>query len=371
VQVIFAGRPLAPAVRIAITATTIAALAIAFVLDTVTPPDLSIEALYEVPVAIAGLTGSRQTFVRVALVAAFLNVLGYLSDGVHWTFNDPIGLQDRIISLASLTLVCSLMLIVQRESSRNARLEERQVKMQLEREQAIEIERRNQELAARQEVIEELVEAIAHDVRTPLAALSLTLKQALRGQYGALPEDYREVAMESRLSIDDIARLADTLLAVARFEAGVSLPPRVAVSVAPLTRDLAAKFMPLARAREIALECTIAEEVVTAGSGADLRRALENLLANAIRHTPPGGHVGLEARRSELGWRVDVCDDGVGVGETVVPTLFARYTHGAGGTGLGLHIVKRIAEASGGSVSYAACLPRGSRFSIDLPAWGA
>jgi signal transduction histidine kinase len=369
VQAIFAGRLHAPALRIAATATTIAALAVAFVLDAVTPPDLSIEALYEVPVAIAGLTGSRKTLVRVALVAAFLNVLGYISDGLHWNFNDPIGLQDRIISLASLTLVCSLMLIVQRESSRNARLEEGQAKIRIAREQAIEIERRNRELASRQEVIEELVEAIAHDVRTPLAALSLTLKQALRGQYGVLPEDYREVANESRTSIDDIARLADTLLAVARFEAGVDLPPRVAVRVAPLVRDIAAKFVQLARAREIELECTIADEVVTAGSDAELRRALENLLANAIRHTPPGGHVGMDARRTELGWRIDVWDDGVGVAETVMPTLFARYTHGASGTGLGLHIVKRIAEASGGSVAYAACLPRGSRFSIDLPAW--
>jgi len=287
---------------------------------------------------------------------------------VLWTFNDPIGLQNRIISLASLTLVCSLMLIVQRESARNATLHERQAKVQLEREQTIEIERRNQELSARQEVIEELVEAIAHDVRTPLAALSLTLKQALRGQYGALPEEYREVAIESRTSIDDIARLADSLLAVARFEAGVDLPPRVAVDVAPLARDLAVKFMPLARTREVALECTIMDEVVAAASDAELRRALENLLANAIRHTPPGGRVGMKARRSELGWCIDVCDDGVGVAETVLPTLFARYTHGAGGTGLGLHIVKRIAESWGGTVSYSARAPRGSQFSIDLPA---
>ena len=352
VQAIFVGRPLSPVVRRVVAVATILALAVTFLLDVLTPPDLSVEAAYEVPVAIAGLTGSRKTFIRVALIAAFLNVLGYVSDGVNFSFNDAVGLQDRVISLASLILVCSLVIIVQRTASQNAKLEIRQAQIQFEREQAIEIAQRSQELASRQEVIEELVEAIAHDVRTPLAALSLTLKQALRGQYGTLPESYREVALESRTSIDDIARLADTLLAVARFEAGAELPPRVAVPVAPLARDLVAEFMPLARAREV-------------------RRALGNLVANAIRHTPPGGRVTLGARRGELGWCIDVCDDGVGVAETVVPTLFARYTAGAGGTGLGLHIVKRIAEASGGNVSYSASAPHGSRFSIDLPAWAA
>jgi signal transduction histidine kinase len=371
VQAIFVGRPLSPVVRRVVAVATILALAVTFLLDVLTPPDLSVEAAYEVPVAIAGLTGSRKTFIRVALIAAFLNVLGYVSDGVNFSFNDAVGLQDRVISLASLILVCSLVIIVQRTASQNAKLEIRQAQIQFEREQAIEIAQRSQELASRQEVIEELVEAIAHDVRTPLAALSLTLKQALRGQYGTLPESYREVALESRTSIDDIARLADTLLAVARFEAGAELPPRVAVPVAPLARDLVAEFMPLARAREVTLECTVVDEVVVTASDAELRRALGNLVANAIRHTPPGGRVTLGARRGELGWCIDVCDDGVGVAETVVPTLFARYTAGAGGTGLGLHIVKRIAEASGGNVSYSASAPHGSRFSIDLPAWAA
>jgi signal transduction histidine kinase len=370
-QALYVGRPLSPVARKVVGVATVLTLVVTFLLDVLTPPDLSVEAAYEVPVAIAGLTGSPTTFIRVAAVAATLNVLGYLSDGVNWSFNDPIGLQDRIISLASLVLVCSLVIIVQRTASQNAKLEVRQAQAQLEREQALEIAQRTRELASRQEVIEELVEAIAHDVRTPLAALSLTLKQALRGQYGTLPESYREVALESRTSIDDIARLADTLLAVARFEAGAELPPRVAVPVAALAHDLVAEFMPLARARDVTLECTIAEEVVVTASDGELRRALANLVANAIRHTPPGGSVMLCARRCDLGWCLDVCDDGVGVSETVVPTLFARYTKGAGGTGLGLHIVKRIAEASGGSVSYSATAPRGSRFSIDLPAWAA
>ena len=345
------------------------ALAFIYMLDVLTPPDLSVEVAYEVPVAIVGLTGNRKIFVRLAIFAAVLNVLGFVADGIPGAFNDPIGLQNRLISLASLTLVCTLMIVVQRTTAHNTALEEQHKQYLVERELASEIQRRHEELAARQDVIDDLVEAIAHDVRTPLAALSLTLKQALRGQYGALPTEYSEVARESRRSIDDIARLADSLLSVARLESGAAPAPSVAVDVAQLSRDLASEFAQLASSRQIELELAVPGEVIVSASQAELRRALGNLLANAIRHTPPGGRITLSAQESNVGWRIDVCDDGVGVAESAAPTLFARYAHGDGGTGLGLYFVKRIAEGLGGTAFYAPRTPLGSRFSMDIPAW--
>ena len=363
-------RPLSPAARNqVIESIAYVCLAFIYTLDVITPPDLSLEVAYEVPVAISGLTGGRRIFVRVAFAAAVTNVLGYISDGVLSTFNDPIALQNRLISLASLTLVCTLMIIVQRATDHNTALEEQHKQYLIERELASEVRRRHEALAARQHVIDDLVEAIAHDVRTPLAALSLTLKQALRGQYGELPQEYREVARESRTSIDDISRLADSLLAVARLESGAAPPPRVAVDVTQLSHDLANEFAQLANTREVTLEPVVPGGVIVRGSEAELRRAIGNLVANAIRHTPPGGRITLAAQRSDIGWRIDVCDDGVGVAESAAPTLFERYAHGDGGTGLGLYFVKRIAEGLGGAASYAARTPLGSRFSMDIPAW--
>ena len=79
---------------------------------------------------------------------------------------------------------------------------------------------RNEALNERQDVIRDLVYALSHDLRTPLTALSMTLRQAADGAYGALPGSYATVLRESLISVDDLSRLAETLLLVARFESG-------------------------------------------------------------------------------------------------------------------------------------------------------
>ena len=345
-----------------------ATLVLVYVCDAMTPPELSLEVGYEVPVAIAALTSQRASVIRVAIAAASANIFGYVTDSMQSGL-DWIGFQNRLIAFASLTLVCALSIVVQTAAASRARMEEQRRALDLERELSLEIDRRGRVLDERQDAIAELVEAIAHDVRTPLEALSLTLNQALRGQYGELPDAYREVASESRHSIGDITRLADTLLAVARFESESATPQAVAVSVADIVRDLANEFTPLADARDVALTYDVPPSAIVAAGASDLRRAVANLVANAIRHTSAGGRVAIDASPNERGWNVEVVDDGVGVSEAQVRNLFERYSHGAGGTGLGLHIVKRIAESFGGSVSYESIAPHGSRFRMSLPAW--
>ena len=344
-------------------------LVLVFFCDAFTPPHLSLEVGYEVPVAIAALSGVRMAVLRVAFAAVVANALGYLVDSPYGPQNDPISLQNRFIALASLVLVSALAIVVQRSSAYQARMEEQQRAFAAERELGRELERRGRRLIERQDVIGELVEAIAHDVRTPLEALSLTLKQALRGEYGELPGPYREVAQESRLSIGDITRLADTLLAVARFESQSATPVATSVEAAAVVRDLLNEFTPLADARDVALIHDVPPHAVVGATAGDLRRALANLVANAVRHTPAGGRVAIVAARDGDAWAIEVVDDGVGVAQSQIAHLFDRYTQGAGGTGLGLHIVKRIAESFGGSVSYAAVVPNGSRFCVRLPAW--
>ena len=341
-------------------------LIVIYLCDVATPADLSLEVGYEVPVAVAALTARRGAVVRLAVAAALANVVGYATDATFAPLGDPIGFQNRVIALASLTLVCALAIVVQSAAAKEARLDEQQRALDARRELASEIARRGEILVERQHVIGELVEAIAHDVRTPLEALSLTLGQALRGQYGALPESYLAVARESRLSIGDITRLAETLLAVARFESRTALPEVTAVDAAAIVRDVVGEFTALADARDVAITHDVPIEALVLADASDLRRAIANVVANAIKHSTAGGRVLLELTRSGALWRIDVVDNGVGVAPEAVPQLFARYSHGAGGTGLGLHIVKRIAESVGGSVAYEPVVPTGSRFSISL-----
>jgi signal transduction histidine kinase len=228
---------------------------------------------------------------------------------------------------------------------------------------------RNQELGERQAVIHDLVYAISHDLRTPLAALSMTLRQAVDGAYGSLPTPYTSVLRESLVSIDDLQRLTETLLLVARFESGERRVERELVDLGALASDVGAEMRALAETRGITLRVVLAEDARTRGSRADLRRAIANLVANALQHTPQAGTV--ELRVVPVGSVVDVviADDGYGVDRQVRGRLFERFTGSpaGGGTGLGLYIARRIAEESGGAVRYEPRRPRGSVFTLSLP----
>jgi signal transduction histidine kinase len=229
---------------------------------------------------------------------------------------------------------------------------------------------RNDALCDKQAVIEGLVDAISHDVRTPLAALSVTLQQAVEGAYGALPADYGDVLRESRTSIEDIRSLAETLLVVARLESGGLVPSGHRVRLDVIARELTAEFRAMAASRNVEIVTRADADSVAIADRGDLRRAVANLLGNAIQHTPRKGTVRLEVRRNGASVDVVVADDGYGIDERVRPHLFERFTRGAAlgsGTGLGLYIVRRVAEEAGGGVRYEPRQPRGSTFTLWLP----
>ncbi len=233
-----------------------------------------------------------------------------------------------------------------------------------------EIAEQKDALLHRGEVIRDIVYALAHDLRTPLAAMELTLKQALAGAYGELPARYLEILRTTLATNGDERRIVETLLMVARYEAGEESSLREPVACDAVLVRVTDELQPVAESKSVTLTSQVENAPLwVMGDPNEIRRALVNLVANAIEATPAGGSVIARGRRAQGRVLLEIEDTGFGVPADLRGVLFQRFggARPGGGTGLGLYIVRRIVEKHGGTVEYEPREPRGSIFSISLP----
>lgn len=268
--------------------------AAAWAWDMFTPQRLVAAILLTVPVAIASLYLERrlsQSFIVAALsadgIAGWFNGVG---EGGHW---DGASIANRALAGLSIVLVGILGSMARAAAQESGRLAARQTLFG-------ELARKNDELIAanssledRSTVIREIVYALSHDLRTPLAAAAMTLQQAIDGKFGALPPDYHEILRRSVESNNELRRLAETLLIVARYESGEQSTLRCQVAMDRLVRSVVKELEPLWASKRLAVEIDGSGTMAVLADEGELRRAIVNLLANAIRATPDGGHIAL------------------------------------------------------------------------------
>ncbi len=210
------------------------------------------------------------------------------------------------------------------------------------------------DLAAARDAQRAFIADAAHELRTPLTALQLQLQIVER----AGQDEERTDAIDAlRAGLVRATRLVEQLLALARAgPEAVERSSRAAaapVDLAALARDVVALHAAVAHDRGIDLGARTAEPVVVAGDPAALTTLLDNLIDNALRYTPRGGHVDVGAARDVGTAMLSVVDDGPGIADDERTRVFDRFHRGeaariAGdtrGSGLGLAIVRRIADA--------------------------
>jgi len=228
------------------------------------------------------------------------------------------------------------------------------------------------ELQRVEETRRRLLDDLAHEVRTPVATLGAYL-EALEDGVRVLDADTLEVMQAQAVRL---ARLAQDVSAVSRAEESYRsldaqvLPPAelldAAVSLAAVRYG----------AKGVALSVAVESGLPAVAVDRDrMGQVLGNLLDNALRYTPPGGHVAVAACRQGSEVRIAVTDDGEGIPAEHLPHLFERFyrvdtarDRRHGGSGIGLAIVKALVEAHDGRVQAASDGPgKGATFTVDLP----
>jgi signal transduction histidine kinase len=228
-------------------------------------------------------------------------------------------------------------------------------------------------LAARRE----LIASVSHELRTPVATLRGYLESTVSHWNGTPPTTLRADLEVMERETVHLQALINDLFTLARAEVGKLDLYSKPVDVGALVRHIAATQAPLAWQRgrvEVVADAPPDPQLALADAGR-LEQVVQNLLHNAIRHTPPGGIVALAVGPDpdDAGMiRLQVNDTGEGIAEEDVPHIWERFYRGQtarteGGTGLGLALVKELTEAMNGTVAVESALGRGSRFTICLP----
>jgi signal transduction histidine kinase len=229
-------------------------------------------------------------------------------------------------------------------------------------------------LAEQEALRRRLTADMAHELRTPLAALQSHVEALIDGVWE--PEPARLGALHEEIL--RINRLVSDMEKLARLEGDLGALRRQPTDLAALCAAVVSNHEPAFREKGVTLRLRLETEsgaVVMAVDPDRLSQAVINLLSNALKFTPSGGEVTVSVSRDRESARIAVTDTGTGIGAEHLPRIFERFyrvdssrTRATGGSGIGLSIARAIVEAHGGTLSASSEPGRGSEFLMFLPA---
>jgi signal transduction histidine kinase len=220
----------------------------------------------------------------------------------------------------------------------------------------------------------DLIAWVSHDLQTPLASIRAVIEALADGMVDD-PETIQRYLRSTQHDIRSLSVMIDDLFQMAQIDAGGMSLNREWCSLTDLVSDTLESFSELAARQAVILEGRVAPGLDPVYMDLPrIGRVLNNLIGNALRHTPAGGKVQVVAQSSDRLVSVQVSDTGEGIPAADLPYIFDRFYRGdksrnrsTGGAGLGLAIARGIVEAHGGTISTLSQPTLGTQFTFTLP----
>lgn len=233
------------------------------------------------------------------------------------------------------------------------------------------------ELRRLERLRQEFVANVSHELKTPLSVIKVCVETLLDD--AAIEEPQRRHFLEQIFAQGErLDALIHDLLSLARIESGEQLFEFQSVRAAEVVQTCIERHRPRALAKQQQLELAPPDDAAALAVWADeeaIEHILDNLLDNAVKYTPSGGHIRVGWHRRGEQVCLEVSDTGIGIPEADLPRIFERFyrvdkarSREMGGTGLGLSIVKHLTQAMHGSVAAVSELGQGTTFTVCLPA---
>ncbi|HEY3275691.1 MAG TPA: ATP-binding protein [Syntrophorhabdaceae bacterium] len=212
-----------------------------------------------------------------------------------------------------------------------------------------------------------LIADVAHELRTPLGVMRGELEAMLDGLMPNDPERLQSLYDET----GRLKHVVDAIEELNQAEAGRLSLKRQDLPLGPFLANIAERFKANFKEKGVSLDLVHRGEPVVWADPERLSQIVLNLLSNALKAAPSGGHVRIIASKEQSEGLLAIEDDGPGIRPQDLPLIFERFYKGpAGGLGIGLTIVKELTEAHGGKVEVTSVLGKGASFLIHLPAAG-
>ncbi len=217
----------------------------------------------------------------------------------------------------------------------------------------------------------DLVANVSHELKTPITAIRAHLENLLDG----VEQPNRETLGVMLAQSERLGRLVEQLLDLSKLESGEVPLRREEVALAPLVSRVMSEIEVASADRDVEVSSDLPDDLPAIEADPErVHQVIFNLVDNAVRFTPEGGEVRIEAHRHDGAVEVSVADTGVGIPPEALPRLFERFyrvdparARGDGGTGIGLAIARSVVEAHGGTIRAESEPGQGSTFTFDLP----